>query len=581
MKIPSKDNIENSNKVMSELKTYPFPSVIEDLRQWPIHTKLTLEREDFMSKVVEFAKIKVVANKKAGDLHEQLAKTLYMERIRLIENPWKVDPPDEMDFWSDIKDTLLKQVRNTDKEAQREAYDDMLERILMRYVREVMGNFQISTYKLARKVLPIIFDLILNAANGNLLLRLFVKKRILSDKLQITGSIDTLRSLVTKGTIVLVPTHFSNLDSILVGWASDRIGLTAFSYGAGINLYNNSILAYYFSRLGAYALDRRKKNPIYMELLKAFSQLSIERGVHTLFFPGGTRSRSGQIENRLKMGLLGTAIDAQCAHYQRGEMDKKIFIVPVVINYHVVLEAKGLIDQFLEHTGKELYLVEKKAFGGTMNLMKFLWQFFSSTSEIVVKYGKPMDTMGNFVDNEGNSIDKLGRPVDVKDYFISDGVVKYDYQRNEEYTKHLSQKIVERYYIENVVLSSHLVAYTAFKILLLQYSKLDFYGVLRLPKDDCIILKSKFFQNIEILRNELLKMEEQEQIQLSDIVRNATIEELVEHGVKNVGTFHLKKAIKFDDEGDLVSEDMNLLYYYHNRLEGYNLARFLQVESIK
>jgi glycerol-3-phosphate O-acyltransferase len=560
--------------------TYPLPSVIPDLRDWPIH-KMSLEREAFIDKVWEFAKARVLANKKGGSLREQLAKTLYSERIRLIETPWKVDPPDEMDFWSDIKDTLIKQGRSGDGEAAESVYEDTLDRILLRYIREIMGNFQIPTYRLARKVLPVIFDLILNAANGNLLYRLFFGKRVLSDKLQIVGSIDRLRSLVTKGTIVLVPTHFSNLDSILVGWAADRIGLTAFSYGAGLNLYNTSILAYYFSRLGAYALDRRKKNNIYLETLKAFSQLSIERGVHTLFFPGGTRSRSGQLENKLKMGLLGTALDAQCAHFERGEDDKKIFIVPVVINYHVVLEAKSLIDQFLEHTGKELYLVEKKAFGGAFNLLKFLWNFFSSTSEIVVNFGQPMDLFGNFVDDNGNSTDKQGRPIQIKEYFVTEGKVKYDFQRNEEYTKRLSQILVDRYYIENIVLTSHLVAYVAFKILSLQYSNLDFYGILRLPTDDCIILRSRFFRNVELLREQLRKMEAAGKIQLSELVRNATIEELIKHGVSNVGNFHLKKAIKFDKEGDLASEDMNLLYYYHNRMEGYKLEKYLEVDIIR
>lgn len=558
----------------TEQPTYPLPSVIPDLRDWPLH-KLNEDRENFMEEVWAFAREKVLANKKAGTLREQLAKTLYMERIRLVETPWRVDPPDEMDFWSDIKDKLIRQERSSDEDDKQAAYDELLDRILRRYIREIMSNFQISTYRLARKVLPVIFDLILNAANGNLFLRLFFGKRVLSDKLKIIGSIPLLRSLVTKGTIILVPTHFSNLDSILVGWAADRIGLTAFSYGAGLNLYNTAILAYYFSRLGAYALDRRKKNNLYLETLKAFSQLSIERGVHTLFFPGGTRSRSGQLENKLKMGLLGTAIDAQCAHFERGEMDKKIFIVPVVINYHVVLEAKSLIDQFLEHTGKELYLVEKKAFGGAFNLLKFLWNFFSSTSEIVVNFGKPMDLLGNFVDMNGDSFDKQGRRVDVSQYFVTDGKIKYDFQRNEEYTKRLSQIIVERYHVENVVLTSHLVAYTAFKTLSLQYSNLDFYGVLRLPIDDCIILRAKFFENIGILRERLREMERAGEVQLADLVRDGSLEELVQHGVKNVGTFHLKKAIKFDKDGDLVSEDMNLLYYYHNRLDGYGLSKHL------
>ncbi len=43
------------------------------------------------------------------------------------------------------------------------------------------------------------------------------------------------------------------------------------------------------------------------------SRLSIQRGVNSLFFPGGTRSRDGAIETDLKMGLLGTVVEAQRA----------------------------------------------------------------------------------------------------------------------------------------------------------------------------------------------------------------------------------------------------------------------------
>ena len=45
----------------------------------------------------------------------------------------------------------------------------------------------------------------------------------------------------------------------------------------------------------------------------------------SLFFPGGTRSRSGGIEKHLKLGLLGTALDAQYMNYlQHGDVAKKI-----------------------------------------------------------------------------------------------------------------------------------------------------------------------------------------------------------------------------------------------------------------
>jgi glycerol-3-phosphate O-acyltransferase len=139
--------------------------------------------------------------------------------------------------------------------------------------------------------------------------------------------------------------------------------------------------------------------------------------VHTLFFPGGTRSRSGHLESRVKLGLLGTAIDAQCKNFQVPD-GKKIFVVPVVLNYHAVLEAKSLIEQYLKYTGKQLYLVEKDGFGGFLKVLKFLRQFVSNSSEIIVNFGKPIDVLGNFVDKNGNSSDQHGKSIDVKAYIL-------------------------------------------------------------------------------------------------------------------------------------------------------------------
>jgi glycerol-3-phosphate O-acyltransferase len=248
-----------------------------------------------------------------------------------------------------------------------------------------------------------------------------------------------------------------------------------------------------------------------------------------------------------------------------------------VLNYHFVLEAKSLIDQYLQQTGKELYMVEKKAFGGAWNLIKFLWKFFSATSEIIVNFGKPLDVLGNFVDEQGHSMDQFGRNIALRDYFISEGELRADRQRNEEYTKMLAQRLVQRYHIENVVLSSHLVAFTAFEILLKQYPKLDLYGILRLPDDDRIILRSVFIHNINLLRKKLHDMAQKGQIHLSEIVRQGSVEDLIKDGVANVGTFHVKKALTIDKEGDISSEDLNLLYYYHNRLEGYQLEKLIEV----
>jgi len=99
---------------------------------------------------------------------------------------------------------------------------------------------------------------------------------------------------------------------MVIGYAMHAaVGIPAFSFGAGLNLFDNEIVGYFINRLGAYRVDRRKKNPIYLECLTSMAAYSIQKGINNLFFPGGTRSRNGGMEDRLKLGLLGSSIEAQ------------------------------------------------------------------------------------------------------------------------------------------------------------------------------------------------------------------------------------------------------------------------------
>ncbi|WBM74870.1 1-acyl-sn-glycerol-3-phosphate acyltransferase [Saprospira grandis] len=558
--------IEQEDQSYQAEKAYPLPSVIEDLNKWPIN-QLYRDKKAFMDQLVAFTQDRLIAQKKGGELAQKIAAVVYKERQRILENPWKVDPPDELDFWGDIRRKLVKGAKLEGAEAQAH-HEQLSERILRRYTEEITGDFKISTYKLARILLPMLFNSILNT--------LTIRKADLRKKLRISGHVEELRSLVDKGTVVFVPTHFSNLDSILIGWAADRIGMLAFSYGAGLNLFNNKIMSYFFSRLGAYTLDRRKKNPFYLESLKSFSQLSIERGVHSLFFPGGTRSRDGALEERLKLGLLGTAIDAQGAVLERGEKNK-VYIVPVVLNYHFVLEAKSLIEQHLKYTGKELYIPEGSGFSA-MGILKYLRQFVYNSSEILVNFGQPMDVMGNFVDEEGRSLDPQGREVDLKDYYTSAGQLCYDRQRNEVYTERLADKIVERFRVENVVLSSHLLAFTAFNIIKARQKEQDLYGILRLPKEERRISQALLFDNLKLLRTALKELEAKGELKLSEMLAKNSLEELVADGLQNIGAFHVNKPLFWNKkEGCYESEDLNLLYYYHNRMKAYGLHRLIKI----
>ena len=59
------------------------------------------------------------------------------------------------------------------------------------------------------------------------------------------------------------------------------------------------------------------------------------------------------------------------------------------------------------------------------------------------------------------------------------------------------------------------------------------------------------------------------------------IADLVQHGVANLGVFHALKPLKFNKNGNIESEDFKLLYYYHNRLENYELDKAIQWNALK
>jgi len=545
--------------------------------EWPV-VKLARERKEFVKKVASLAEDRILdlTGKNPDLLKEELETTLYREKLRIKQNPWVVDPDDDASFWGEVKSAMVQvSTEYVNSKAKRlGGYKEILHRITSRYAEEIASNFKHTHYKFTRSVVTYGFSRLLNAARVKGFKSIFSNQYTLQDKIQITGETDQLRDLATKGTVVMVPTHFSNLDSILIGWVISVLGLPPFIYGAGLNLFNISIFAYFMNALGAYKVDRRKKNLMYLETLKTYSKEAIKFGCHSLFFPGGTRSRSGMIESKLKLGLLSTAIEAQRANYQDGlnDINGKIFIVPVTINYHFVLEAPRLIQDHLSITGQERYYQENDEFSTSYKISKFLVKFFTKGSDISVSVGRAMDVLGNYVDQDGVSLDKSGRKIDSKDYFISNGKVTIDQQREEEYTHMLGKRIVEEFHKINRVFSSHLVSFTAFQLIKQQNRKLDLFDLLRLPEEDIVLPYEEFKIACQRVLDEIWILKAKGMINTAPHL-SRDLDQLIAHGIDNVGMYHAKHPIIKDKNGDIATDDMSLLYFYHNRLTGYGLEK--------
>ncbi|MEJ1239785.1 1-acyl-sn-glycerol-3-phosphate acyltransferase [Chryseolinea sp. T2] len=556
-------------------KNKRYKPILEAIPDWPVY-QLSKNRKEFIEEVAQKAFQEIKKNRPTTkQLVDELEATVYREQQRMKRNRWRVDAADEPQFWSNVKEELVALTSRPIDDVQPKA-EELLHRIVSRYANEIAGNFKANSYRLTREIVKFWFARLLNGARVKKFGAFFRNRYTLRDKIQIVGKVKQLRTLAKEGTVVMVPTHFSNLDSILIGWIIHSLGLPAFIYGAGLNLFNIKIFAYFMNSLGAYKVDRRKKNVPYLETLKFYSMLAVQKGAHSIFFPGGTRSRSGAIEGHLKLGLLNSTIEAQRNLYMdtpEGQPVRKIFIVPVTLNYHFVLEAPDLIDEYLTAKGRDRYLPEQDKYG-SFQLIRFLFKFFTKGSNISVSIGRGLDVMGNYVDDLGRSIDAQGRVIETRDYFVSLGEVTVDKQREDEYTRMLSNKIVTEYHRINRVFASHLVAFVAFEMWQKKHSKLDLFGLLRLPEEDQVLLYEEFRAACKRVRKQIYQLKAEGKVYHATHLKG-NIDLVIRHGLENVGIFHLNRPLLMNKEGNIITRDFNTLYYYHNRLNGYELEKFI------
>ena len=187
--------------------------------------------------------------------------------------------------------------------------------------------------------------------------------------------------------------------------------------------------------------------------------------------------------------------------------------------------------------------------------------------------GKGMDILGNYVDDEGHSYDKNGTSIHTKDYFLRGKQITYDKQRENEYVRVLAARIVEEYHKYNRVFASHLVAFTAFKMLERKNPKLDLYNVLRLPDEDLVLDYLEFKANFKKLRDRLFKLNKKGKVDLSNHMRKKAEQAILE-GLNNVGLYHDQRPL-VRKKDKIIINDTNTLYYYHNRMNGYGLEKYI------
>ncbi|HEY4179758.1 MAG TPA: 1-acyl-sn-glycerol-3-phosphate acyltransferase [Kofleriaceae bacterium] len=455
--------------------------------------------------------------------------------------------------WRDLSRKLLA-MSDDAKQAE-------LRELVRYYGHDVVGNFDPRVYKMVNSIGPSLLGFVFSPISS---LRDGLDAiRQLDTRITADGEVDLVRQCAERGTVVVTPTHSSNMDSPAIGLALVRARLPPVTYGAGKNLFTNPFISYFMRNLGAYRVDRRLKFELYKDVLKEYSTVLLEHGYHSLFFPGGTRCRSNIVEKHLKLGLLGTTVTAYKNSVREGAPQKRIYIVPATINYRLTLEAETLIDDYLAETGKSRYIITDDEFSRVGRMLEYFRKLLAHEGSVIVRFGRPLDVFGNDITDDGESIDRAGRIVDPASYIRgANGDVTDDDQRDAEYTRALGRRLAAAYPRLTVFHATHLVARALFDGVARAAGTRDIYKLLRLAPGQAALPVATVLDDLTRLRARLVSNPAwgSEHPMLAPQAASAILED----AVRGLSTYHTRPIVA--QRGDALHvEDMKLIYYYQNR----------------
>ena len=506
-----------------------------------------------------------LAKQSDEQLYANLADAVYLERRRFAAG----DAPNEGE--GEGIETLARAMQQGRGEQERAALD-----LVSIYAAEVHNRFSPRTYAFATRILPGLLTKLLTASQPH---ELFEADFDPASRIVVSGPLETLRALADTHTFIVAPTHVSNLDSPLIGYALYAAGLPPVVYGAGLNLFSNPAMAFFMSRLGAYTVDRRKKHGLYKDVLKDYSIEVLSRRCHSLFFPGGTRSRSGRLESRLKKGLLGTGLTAWQEGLDRGRANPEILVVPCVLSCSLVLEAETLIEESLKEEGRQRYIISDDEFSDSRTVASFSRRVLALDASVHLRFSDPLDVMGNPVDPDGHSLDARGERVDRRAYVTDrDGRVEWDEQRDHVYTGSLARAIERSYLRDNTALATHVTAFAAWNLLRANHPRLDLYHVALLAPHERILPTTSLLGAIERVSARIEALVAQGQIRSALPAGGAA--STLEEALSRFSSFHARKAVARQGAEHL-TVDPKLALYYSNRLVGYALEAEVTGAGVK
>jgi glycerol-3-phosphate O-acyltransferase len=188
-----------------------------------------------------------------------------------------------------------------------------------------------------------------------------------------------LQQVAKTGTLVLLPSHKSHVDYLILSHIFYRAKMPVPLVAAGDNL-NFFPLGPIFRKSGAFFIRRKfHGDRLYIAVVDAYMRRLMKEGSTLEFFLEGGRSRTGKLLSP-KLGLLSMVVDAAL-----GTTSKPVYFCPISIGYERMVEEHAYVD---EVSGGEK---AKEDMGGLLRTASVLTRQYGRIS---VQFGEPLTLFG-------------------------------------------------------------------------------------------------------------------------------------------------------------------------------------------
>lgn len=245
---------------------------------------------------------------------------------------------------------------------------DRIEKKALDYLDEIAADFNLSYIEGMDLILTQVWKLIYD--------------KIYVDEV----GIERVREAAKSGPLILIPSHRSHVDYLILSYLFFNYDLMPPHIAAGVNL-SFWPMGPIFRHSGAFFLRRSfRGNKLYSVVFEAYVRKLIKEGYNLEFFIEGTRSRTGKMLPP-KLGMLTMLSDSLLQHPEI----KDTMLVPVSVDYERIVEESSYLKE-LQGGGKE-----KESFVGVIKASKHVR---TNYGRVFVQFGQPI-SLRNYLHESG------------------------------------------------------------------------------------------------------------------------------------------------------------------------------------